>query len=139
MSLGRGDADFGDLERRLQAGRPQPSDLLQRSVLELTTRGGGAWLSRSRLAVAGILTALMLVAVAALGATSSAGTSPSSSIGNQGGLGDDASDLQYDEKVIICHRSNGSSGGVTLRVSREAAKAHMQHHEGDTPGPCADD
>lgn len=79
-----------------------------------------------RVALAGTLTALMLAAAAALGTTSYAGNGHDSAAG-----------AQYDNKVLICHRSEDSPAGETLRVSADGAKAHLREHDDDTAGPCA--
>jgi hypothetical protein len=43
---------------------------------------------------------------------------------------------QYPEKVTICHRTGSQKNpAVTIRVSRNALRAHLRH--GDTMGPCA--
>jgi hypothetical protein len=50
-------------------------------------------------------------------------------------LGDAASAKQYEDKVTICHRTGSKKKPFhTIRVSRNALKAHLKH--GDAPGPC---
>jgi hypothetical protein len=43
---------------------------------------------------------------------------------------------QYPKKVTICHKTGSKKNPfVTIRVSRNALKAHMRH--GDAMGPCS--
>jgi hypothetical protein len=43
---------------------------------------------------------------------------------------------QYPKKVTICHHTHSKKNPfVTIRVSRNALKAHLRH--GDTIGPCS--
>jgi hypothetical protein len=49
--------------------------------------------------------------------------------------GDAASAKQYQDKVTICHRTGSKKKPFhTIRVSRNALKAHLKH--GDSIGPC---
>ena len=49
--------------------------------------------------------------------------------------GDAASAKQYEDKVTICHRTGSKKKPFhTIRVSRNALKAHLKH--GDSIGPC---
>lgn len=49
--------------------------------------------------------------------------------------GDTASAKQYEKKVTICHRTGSKKKPFhTIRVSRNAVKAHLRH--GDALGPC---
>jgi hypothetical protein len=49
--------------------------------------------------------------------------------------GDAASAKQYADKVTICHRTGSKKKPFhTIRVSRNALKAHLAH--GDSIGPC---
>jgi hypothetical protein len=49
--------------------------------------------------------------------------------------GDAASAKQYEDKVTICHRTGSKKNPFrTIRVSRNALKAHLKH--GDALGPC---
>src|ERR671912_1344471 len=51
-------------------------------------------------------------------------------------LGTPAATDQYPKKVTICHHTHSKKNPfVTIRVSRNALKAHLRH--GDTMGPCA--
>ena len=77
-----------------------------------------AWLGL----VAGVATAF---AVGGLGPVASA-VSPS---------GESAAAKQYADKVTICHHTGSKKKPFhTIRVSRNALKAHLKH--GDTVGPC---
>jgi hypothetical protein len=50
--------------------------------------------------------------------------------------GTPAASDQYPKKVTICHRTHSKKHPfVTIRVSRNALKAHLRH--GDTIGPCS--
>jgi hypothetical protein len=69
----------------------------------------------------------MIFAAAALGTTSHAGNAYAG-----------PSEAQYDGKVIICHRADGSGNTNTLRVSEDGAKDHLREHDDDTAGPCPD-
>lgn len=72
--------------------------------------------------VAGVATAF---AVGGLGPVASA-VSPS---------GESAAAKQYADKVTICHRTGSKKKPFhTIRVSRNALKAHLKH--GDSVGPC---
>lgn len=65
------------------------------------------------------------VAVAGMGSVGAA-VSPASA---------PASALQYEKKVTICHRTRSKKNPFrTIRVSRNAVKAHLRH--GDALGPC---
>lgn len=47
-----------------------------------------------------------------------------------------ASASQYEKKVTICHRTGSKKNPFrTIRVSRNAVKAHLRH--GDAVGPCS--
>jgi hypothetical protein len=49
--------------------------------------------------------------------------------------GQAAADKQYADKVTICHRTGSKKKPFhTIRVSRNALKAHLRH--GDSLGPC---
>jgi hypothetical protein len=50
--------------------------------------------------------------------------------------GTPAAGEQYPKKVTICHRTGSKKNPFrTIRVSRNAVKAHLRH--GDTVGPCS--
>lgn len=51
---------------------------------------------------------------------------------------DEDFDDNGNEKVSICHVSE-SGAKKTLKVSEEAAEAHLEEHEGDSEGPCEGD
>jgi hypothetical protein len=77
-----------------------------------------AWLGIA----AGLVTAF---AVAGLGSVASA-VSP---------VGESAAAKQYEDKVTICHRTGSKKNPFrTIRVSRNALKAHLKH--GDALGAC---
>lgn len=75
---------------------------------------------------AGLAGGVALLAFAAL-ASVGAAVSPS---------GTPAAGEQYAKKVTICHRTGSKKNPFrTIRVSRNAVKAHLRH--GDTVGPCS--
>lgn len=75
---------------------------------------------------AGLAGGVALLAFAAL-ASVGAAVSPS---------GNPAASEQYPKKVTICHRTGSKKNPFrTIRVSRNAVKAHLRH--GDTIGPCS--
>lgn len=50
--------------------------------------------------------------------------------------GTPAASEAYKEKVLICHKTGSKKNPFrTIRVSKNAEKAHLRH--GDRPGPCA--
>lgn len=82
---------------------------------------------RSRWLLRGGLTAgaglLVFAALASVGAAVSPSGTPSAS-------------EQYANKVTICHRTGSKRNPFrTIRVSRNAVKAHLRH--GDAIGPCS--
>ena len=82
-------------------------------------------LSRRRVGYAGVVgvfAALAFAALASVGAAVSPASPPSVA-------------AQYPKKVTICHRTKSKKNPyVTIRVSRNALKAHLRH--GDGIGPC---
>ena len=69
------------------------------------------------------------VAVLAFAALASVGAAVSPS-------GTPAAGEQYPKKVTICHKTGSKKNPFrTIRVSRNAVKAHLRH--GDTVGPCS--
>jgi hypothetical protein len=84
-------------------------------------RSRSRWPLRSGLAAgAGLLVFAALASVG--GAVSPSGTPAASE--------------QYPKKVTICHRTGSKKNPfVTIRVSRNAVKAHLKH--GDALGPCS--
>jgi hypothetical protein len=76
-----------------------------------------------RAALAGGVSALTFAALTSVGAA----VSPS---------GTPAAADQYPKKVTICHKTKSKKNPfVTIRVSRNAIRAHMRH--GDSMGPCS--
>jgi hypothetical protein len=76
-----------------------------------------------RVILAGGVGALAFAALTSVGAA----VSPS---------GTPAATDQYPKKVTICHHTHSKKNPfVTIRVSRNAVKAHLRH--GDTIGPCS--
>jgi hypothetical protein len=72
--------------------------------------------------------ALAVAVVAGVGAAASVGAG----VHRPGAT---ASDAQYEKKVTICHRTKSKKNPFrTIRVSRNAVKAHLRH--GDALGPC---
>jgi hypothetical protein len=82
-------------------------------------------LSRRRVgfaALMGVSAAFTFAALASVGAAVSPASPPSVA-------------AQYPKKVTICHRTKSKKNPyVTIRVSRNALKAHLRH--GDGIGPC---
>jgi hypothetical protein len=77
----------------------------------------------SRAGVAGGVGALVFAALVSVGAA----VSPS---------GTPAVTAQYPKKVTICHKTGSKKNPFrTIRVSRNAVKAHLRH--GDSIGPCS--
>lgn len=73
--------------------------------------------------VAGVITAFAVAGLGSVGAAVSPASSP-------------ASASQYEKKVTICHRTGSKKNPFrTIRVSRNAVKAHLRH--GDALGPCS--
>jgi hypothetical protein len=76
-----------------------------------------------RAGLAGGVGALAFAALASVGAA----VSPS---------GTPAASEQYPKKVVICHKTGSKKNPFrTIRVSRNAVKAHLRH--GDRLGPCS--
>jgi hypothetical protein len=73
-------------------------------------------------AVAGLVAAFAVAWMASVGAAISPAGVP-------------AATSQYEKKVTICHRTGSKKNPFrTIRVSRNAVKAHLKH--GDALGPC---
>jgi len=73
--------------------------------------------------VAGVVTAFAVAGMGSVGAAVSPASTP-------------ASASQYERKVTICHRTGSKKNPFhTIRVSRNAVKAHLRH--GDVIGPCS--
>ena len=73
--------------------------------------------------VAGVAAAFAVAGMGSVGAA----VSPSSQPASAG---------QYERKVTICHRTGSKKNPFrTIRVSRNAVKAHLRH--GDALGPCS--
>ena len=73
--------------------------------------------------VAGLVAAFAVAWMASVGAAVSPASAP-------------ASASQYEKKVTICHRTGSKKNPFrTIRVSRNAVKAHLRH--GDALGPCS--
>jgi hypothetical protein len=73
--------------------------------------------------VAGVAAAFAVVGMGSVGAAVSPSSQP-------------ASADQYERKVTICHRTGSKKNPFrTIRVSRNAVKAHLRH--GDALGPCS--
>jgi hypothetical protein len=84
------------------------------------TKTDGSGVRRFRLAVAAVVSAGLLVPLAAFGAG--------------GGSGQTSSAAQY--KITICHHTHSKKHPfVTIRISNKAWPAHQRH--GDTMGACA--
>jgi hypothetical protein len=76
-----------------------------------------------RASLAGVIGMLTFAALASVGAA----VSPS---------GTPAASEQYGKKVTICHKTGSKKNPFrTIRVSRNAVKAHLRH--GDRLGPCS--
>lgn len=82
--------------------------------------------SRRGVTVGALAGAVAAFAVAGMGSVGAA-ISPA---------GAPASASQYERKVTICHRTGSKKNPFrTIRVSKNAVKAHLRH--GDALGPCA--
>jgi hypothetical protein len=76
-----------------------------------------------RVGLAGGVGALAFAALASVGAAVSPSATPAAS-------------EQYPKKVVICHKTGSKKNPFrTIRVSRNAVKAHLRH--GDRLGPCS--
>jgi hypothetical protein len=76
-----------------------------------------------RFILAGGVGALAFAALTSVGAAVSPAATP-------------AATDEYPKKVVICHHTHSKKNPfVTIRVSRNALKAHLRH--GDTIGPCS--
>ena len=138
-----------DLEAELRASRPEPRpEFVQ--MLGTRVRESGRRAGSLRIAFAGGLTALMLVAVASVGGVSYAA-------GGAHGVWQSAHKLvskhskshrtapakssakdQYggQEKVTICHHTGSKKNPTeTIQVSKSAVPGHLKH--GDSVGPCS--
>jgi hypothetical protein len=129
-----------DLEAELRSGRAEPRPEF---LLALGDRvRGDARPARStglRLAFAGALTAVMLVALASVGGIGYAATAARHAVTSAARIAepqhhaavvsrDTPASSQYGKKVTLCHR------GKTITVDQSAAPAHLA--QGDTPGKC---
>lgn len=76
-----------------------------------------------RVGLVGGVGVLAFAALASVGAAVSPSATPAAS-------------EAYKEKVLICHKTGSKKNPFrTIRVSKNAEKAHLRH--GDRPGPCA--
>ncbi len=136
--------DRDGIEGELRAYRPMPSaDLVDEIVHRVEHERDARWRG-ARVALAGAMTAAMLVALAAFGGLGQAASAV------KGGAGavkatisgeksppetdTTAAESQYGEKVVICHRQGKKA--VTLSLPPDSAAQHLRDHKGDTPGPC---
>jgi hypothetical protein len=119
-----------DLEGELRADRPRPRpDFLSSLATEIRGERRQSRSSSFRIAFAAGLSALILVAMAALGGLGYAA---------KGGKSDQVTPAQNQYKFTLCHRPPGNpSNARTITVgSEQAVEAHMRNHPGDTPGAC---
>jgi hypothetical protein len=148
--------EFSELESELRAARPEPrSDLISQLVGRVEATRVPFRRSGARLALAGALTSVALVAFALVGGfsyTAAAAKSVAKATGisnshssNAGGkkansnanANANPAARQYQERVVICHRPPGNpSNGQTLTLPPQAAQHHLAHHPDDSLGPC---
>jgi hypothetical protein len=148
--------EFSELESDLRAARPEPrSELISQLVGRVEATRAPFRRSGVRVALAGVLTSVALVAFALAGGfsyTASAAKSVAKATGiskshssNAGGKKANSnasanaspSSRQYQERVVICHRPPGNpSNGQTLTLPPQAAQHHLEHHPDDSLGPC---
>ena len=118
-----------DLEGELRAGRPRPRpDFISSLATEVRGERRQSRRSSYRIAFAAGLSALILVAMAALGGLGYAA---------KGGKSDQVTPAQDQYKFSLCHRPPGNpSNARTITVGSErAVAAHLENHP-DTPGAC---
>lgn len=119
-----------DLDTRLRAERPEASDALVRTIGDRARGATPGPARRLQLAFAGGLTAVLLVALAAVGGASYAASTVSRATRDLGWtkVGETSAEGQYGHKVKMCHK------GHTIEVDEHAVPAHLK--QGDTRGAC---
>jgi hypothetical protein len=136
----------GWIEHELRRHRPEPTDDFVRQLSGRISADSRRPPARGlRVAFAGSIASLIVVALAVFGgigyAASAASTiaqtaqkvvaSKPGSTARQSAASD-----QYVAKITICHHTHSQSNPlVTITISQSALNAHLGH--GDTIGPCA--
>jgi hypothetical protein len=140
------------LAEELRTSRPQPRKEFVHMLAKQVSRQHRPRVASARVAFAGALTLVMLVAMAAFGGVGYAASSVKNPVFKVAKIAKKAvapqdklvrrvatrSPAANQYKFVVCHRPPGNpSNGHTLEVGSQAAvDAHVRNHPGDHPGPC---